>query len=439
MNNHSINYKGWKLPFVTVGPYDSCNYKTDGTADDIQWNQAITDLNGLGIIQGLPNITYGLANPLTIVGNSSWFTAGVPNRKLIIRGCGDSTLFNMSASNKNGIEISNNALVNLLNFKLRMPDTSSGNGIAGLSSGNNPVSVTNSYWNNIRVTGCDSTHSCIHLKNPFYLNIPNTYVNGNGNGVLLEATAGYNNGNSLFGIITAEYCLGGFAFGVQSLVNTATINLINLQHLNTYGSYKGLYLNAKNGGRVLDSTFSGLDLETSHQQIQVDIDSSSEITGHNFQADYVQLNAGQIAIDESPANDSHGGNNYKLNVMNDGSSVILSDAGNGYRYPNTYELLLKGSAGLGANQIVISGTQPKINWKGWDAGYYLMKNPNSGVATGLSSGGTIAHHIGKTPLWVLCQGKSYPISSYTFDGTNITPVWSGGSQTVCWRAGWNSD
>jgi hypothetical protein len=433
---------------ITVGPNPACGiYQTDGTADEVQINQAISDLNGLGIIQVLQNTTYNLDNPISIVGSSSWFTAGVPNRKLIIKGCGDSSLFNMTASNKNGIELSNNSVVDLLDFKLRMPDSNSGDGIAGLDSGTNPVSITQSYWNNIRVTGCDNTHSCVHLKNPFYLTVPNIAVNGNGNGILLEATAGYNNGNSLFGHILAEYCLGGYSFTMQSLVNTATINLIEIQHIDTYGSYAGLHLNAKNGGRILDSNLWGLDLESSHKQIFVDVDNTSEITGIRFDVEYMQLNGGQIAIDESAANDSHGGNSYRVNLQSDGSSVILSDGGNGYRYPNTYDLLLKGNNGLASGQIVISGTSPKINWRGWGSGYYLMKNPNSG-ATSISDGGTITHNIGIEPTWVNAIGTvaNEFISITAKSATTFTVAIkkrsdgsAGTTQTVYWRAGYYGD
>jgi hypothetical protein len=206
---------------VTVGPSSGCDYVTNGTADDVQILQAISDLNKKGVIQLMPNVTYDITNPLLFTG------LGTDNdntsHQIAMYGGGYSTVLNVTASNTDCIQLKNGVSVDLRNFKIVEPNTSSGHGIYGLDTGTQYTDCAHdSYYDQIYVYGCDSTHYNMYFKNIFNANFGYISLNsGNGSNLMFDQTSGSTRGGVHFKYIRA-WCntAGKYAVTLQSLVNT---------------------------------------------------------------------------------------------------------------------------------------------------------------------------------------------------------------------------
>jgi hypothetical protein len=400
----------------------------------------INTCNNKGVIQLLANTTYLLDGALSIVGDNSGQASGIS-----ILGGGFSTVIQQTEANSDGIDISNGATVILKNFKLLMPNTNSGNGINGLDTGaDTKVSISNSVFDQIFIQGCDTNHTGMYIRNPATATFGYIWVSSSGNCVVFDETmTGYNSGNCVFDHLVGYSSLTtGYVLTIQALVASSNINLMTFNHIDADTLGGAIHLEAKNGGTVETNNFMGLDLESQKKQIFIDVDGDSAINGNYFQADYMSVNAGQIAIDASVSNSNQGGNRYEITVQNDGSSTILNDGSTGYTIPNVYDFNLMGTR-LTSSQIVLA-TQPfdKVTWiTSW-----ADRNPNSG-ATSVADGGTITHQLDVTPTWITVSGSiAGTIATVTAkSATTFTVSLKFGNgtaaptQTVYWQAGWNND
>lgn len=388
-----------------------------------------------------PHTSYNQATAIGIVGAASGaFFNGTPATEVFLWGGGYSAIF-VPAAGVNSIELSNNAIVNIQNFSIHLPTASSGNGIIGLDTGTSGISITDSYFDNICIYGGDSTHACLWIKNPTSSSFGYIFVQSiTGSGVIFDETVtrgvnicGNTSFKHLVGQITGS--ISTYVLTIQALVNQAAINLIDFFHIDIYAG-GGIHLQAKNGGLVGNCGFNGGDLEATGKQVFIDVDGSSQISNHTFNFNYMSVNAGQIAIDESAANGNHWGNVYNVVVLSDGSSVILNDGSSYPQLANTYNFRASGVApSLTSGQIVIGGgASPVISWNITNAGYSPQLNPNSGIAAGITTGTAIAHNLGITPNFHMAVGQSFPVT-WVVSATTITPTWTGGAQNVAWRVG----
>jgi hypothetical protein len=430
-----LTYQGGALPFVTVGTDAGCDY------DETELQDATTALSNKGVIQLFPNTTYDISDDLKIVG------LGTSDGKLRIIGGGISTIINQTASNKNAITLSNNAQVDLLNFQITMPSATSGHGIFGADTGaNSKQSIVNSYMDMLKVSGCDSTHAPIWLKNPFFSDFGYLDLSGTSNalGLVLDATnTSVNTGNCHFRHVISNVAdSAGYAVTLQALVASG-MNFIKFDRIDSNSAGGCIHIKTANAGGINNNWFEGLDLEGGTTQIFIDNDSSGDRVWSNTFKGFMNVVDNQVAINAPLAGYGYNGNIFDLDIglgNNASTSKILVENASINWTPNTYNF-----------RVVPNGytITTKITWVcGAGGSNPQQRNPNSGATASISDGGTIPHHLGITPVWANVSGSvaGEILTVSSLDATNITVAIkkradgsAGTSQTVYWRAGWNSD
>jgi hypothetical protein len=440
----AVNWQG----VLTYGGSASGVGSVSGTTADTVINACYTAVNNAGVIMLKASTTYTCTATLNFAGSATdtysqhsgvWFLGG-----------GWTTIISQTGSGVNGITLSNRAVVNLQNFQVNMPTSSSGNGIFGADTGaQSKDAIIFSYLDNIEVVGGDSSHTAIWIKNPYnsYFGYFSCAVNGNG--ITFDATdTATHIGNCYFKYL---YCnsqsSSSYALTVQALVTSSAINLVKFEQLNLDTQGGGIHLAVANGGSVTNSWFYGLDLEGQTTQIFIDVQNTtngSNIRYNHFQG-YMTAQTGQTAINASTNGANHGGNNFDLNVVlndNSAATVIINDATNIYEVEVVYNINFFSSGTAATTNQYVLGAGVKITWVG-----YGIKNPSSGAAANVADGGTITHNVGLTPTWVMITGsiaaQEYAVTSIGATTFTVAIKTTGGlagtTQTIYWRAGYNSD
>lgn len=426
---------------------------------DVVCNYAITQCNNLGNIFCAPNTTFTITATLTITGLGTDVNA--PVTMLNFWGSGFSTIFNVTASATDCFTISNGAHVNMQNLKILEPDSNSGNGIFGVDTGTVQESVQNSFFNNIMVVGCDSSHACIWLKNPFLSDFGTLIVDSvNGNGIIFDATdPNIHIGNCHVNHIQCgEMPSAKYVLTLQALIQNAWINLVKVEQIEAdmSGGCLQLLTNQTNGyGNVTNNWFYGLDMETT-DAIFINVVGSNS----NYFKGFLSLeNTNQTAFNvvHNSVNDINSTGNifdFDIGLGNNGSTtIIVNERSDFYAFAvNEYILrIMNWSDPLTTNQFVFGAAIPKVTWKSADSGTGSLKNPNTVVKANVADGGTISHAVGLIPTWVVVSGDGSSAvnivtelaSARTDTACTIqikTPAGlAGANQTVTLRAGWHSD
>jgi hypothetical protein len=430
---------------------------------DVVFNYAVTQANNAGAIFVAPNTTYNQTATIVITGVGTDRT--LPASKLSIYGGGLSCNFNMTTPGVDNFKLNNNAIVDMINMRITQPDTSSGYGIFGADDG---VFIStccaNSFFDELYIHGCDSTHACMFMQNPFSCTYGTVIVgSNNGSGVIFDATYPPTTsmighcGNCHFQHILGYSAL--YVLTIQALVTSAWINLMKFEQVETDGSGGAIYLHAANGGYVGHNWFYGLDLEAlcTGSMHQVGIVGGT-VVNNDFKG-YMNVPNGKTAISISGGG-SLGANTFDMQItIYDLATGVIFNDGNSDFNKNYYVLRSNGpwgGSGFTSAQFVISGTSvPRVNWQdctiSGSSPYAPLSNPNTVVQATVADGGTIAHGVGLTPTWVQVSGDGSAstdiISEVAASRTSTTctiaiktPAGAAGTtQTITLRAGWNSD
>jgi hypothetical protein len=443
------------LPFVTVGTGSDCDYVTDGTADDVQLQAAITAMANKGTIQLMPNTSYTLANPINIVGLGSdkWD----PTSQISLIGCGYSTIINNSvnSANQHGIILSNEAQVNIKNLKIR---TTQGHCIYGADTGSDKESVMRSYIGEVYLKCLHASYAGMYIQNPFWNHFGYAEVNSAGDGVVFDATdtTGINPiGNCNFDFLMCN-ATGTGKYGL-TLKTTVASGLVYMKfHRVELGgsTANGIKLSVATAsqGQIVDNEFYGLYLEGGTTKILIDAGNSSGAyphIDHNHFKGYMDCTSAATSIDASATANNHGSNIFDMDCWLDAAdSVILNDKGTWYHGVSEYNLRIFGAVTMSATQFTLGGTSPIVRWTSLAADGSPIKNPNAGATANVSDGGTITHGVGLEPTWVIAQGTNPPdyvvvtaVSSTTFTVAikRRSDNASGSAQTIYWKAGWYNE
>lgn len=262
-------------------------YVCDGTADDVQINQAIADVKaaGGGIVQ-LSGGHFNLAATLTITGNTDEDNAAT----LTLRGAGAQATTLDMASGVNGIELTNWAMVNIADLGIIVSGSGSGIHSTAVLSGNE-VSFWHSSFRNLRLNGGftpTNTGWGMDLAMPWRSVFENIEVEGTRNGVRLSNQGTVQNaGDCTFTRMFIEIVgTGGVAIHVSSPSNNMNQNTFNMIEAgaNSTGC-TGILIDGASGGA--SQRFWGLNLEQFQTLINVDNGESNV-----FECNYVTCDTG---------------------------------------------------------------------------------------------------------------------------------------------------
>ncbi|MEU6661269.1 hypothetical protein [Streptomyces sp. NPDC046821] len=313
----------------------AASYLCDGTADQVQIQQAITDAQseGGGIVQ-LTVGDYNLATPVEIQG-----TANVDDPLTVtLRGVGKNATTLRPASGQNGILISNWAQFHLEDL---------GVVIQGASSGIVATSVTTtttlSFWDssmrNIRISGSYTpTNSgwAMDMAMPWRSTFDNIEVQGTRNGIrITNDSANQNAGDCTFNRFFVEIVgTGGYALYIESIDGNMNQNVWTMFEAgaNSTGC-TGIWL----GGAVgtASQKFIGLNLEQFETLINVANGESNE-----FFCNYITCDDGVVTDKAFVCGSNSYNNTFSakwINIRSAGTLKIIEDNNTTSNCPNIFE------------------------------------------------------------------------------------------------------
>jgi hypothetical protein len=418
--NLSFGQPKYMTPDVWVGNNGKCNYKTDGTADDVQIALAQAEVGNKGVVGLLPNLTYDITNDLIFDGAGSGGVAGGgdPASGIGFFGVGWSTILNVSASNKNCIVLKNGVVPRMGGFKIIMPSSNSGHGIFADKTGAvTDLSMFRGRLQDIYVNGCDATHSPFYLINPFWCQFDNLWgrtAYGDAFNLVNDAAVKY--GNNQFNALNLYAPANKYMMVLNGVTNDVNLNTFIAP--NMVGPSGGIKLL----GSVTYNTILGMDLEPSQTAILFDMTNAGYQRGNCFQG-ILTTQAGQTGVDAgTTASAGHGGNKFDLTVLMaaiTAGNYILKDSV-AYQPRNEYDLRF--IPGVASNIFSISNataySKPLITYH-WAGGAC----PFIGSSTGTGSQQTIAHLLPWVPLEV--------VITPTVTGTTVSNVWADATNIYC--------
>lgn len=262
-------------------------YVCDGSADDVQINQAITDAKsvGGGIVQ-LSGGHFNLAATLSITGNTDEDDADT----ITLRGVGAQATTLDMASGVNGIELTSWAMANIQDMGIIV----SGSGACIHSTAvlaGNEVSFWHSSFRNLRLNGGftpTDTSWGMDLAMPWRSTFENIEIEGTRNGMRLSNQGSVQNaGDCTFTRMFIEIVgTGGTAIHISSPSNNMNQNNFNMIEAgaNSTGC-TGILIDGASGGA--SQRFWGLNLEQFQTLINVDNGESNV-----FECNYVTCDTG---------------------------------------------------------------------------------------------------------------------------------------------------
>lgn len=224
----------------TVCALSTCDFVTDGTADEVQINQALSIASSTGGVVQLFAQTYNLAAAIRLSGLA---TEGDGNPEIKLVGMGREATKLNAASNINAIEIRNRAKYDISKVTINIAGSGSGiKGFAGTERGNWQSNIEDIYIVGDFATMA-STSWGIDLQSPFRMRLANVEMNGVANGANLSShTDGFNPGNlsvdRMFVDLwdnSANVSATAFRLAVASSTATGVNNLVSVNRLDIAG------------------------------------------------------------------------------------------------------------------------------------------------------------------------------------------------------------
>ncbi|MEU6376823.1 hypothetical protein [Streptomyces sp. NPDC046909] len=313
----------------------AATYLCDGTADQVQIQQAIDDAQdeGGGIVQ-LSVGNFNLTAPVQING-----TANVDDPlTVILRGCGKNATTLVPASGQNGILISNWAQFHLEDLGIVIQGSS--NGIVSTAV---TTTTTLSFWDssmrNIRISGSytpTNTGWAMDMAMPWRSTFDNIEIQGTRNGIrITNNSTNQNAGDCTFNRFFVEIVgTGGYALYIDSIDgNMNQNNWIMFEAGANSTGCTGIYL----GGAVgtASQRFYGLNLEQFQTGINVANGESNE-----FYCNYVTGDTGDAANRMFVCGSNSYNNLFQakwVNVASSGTLAIIEDNNTTSNTPNIFE------------------------------------------------------------------------------------------------------
>lgn len=224
----------------TVCSLSTCDFVTDGTADEVQINQALARASSTGGVIQLFAQNYNLAGPILL---SGLVTEGDGNPELQLIGMGREATKLIAASNVNAIEIRNRAKYDIRKLTINIAGSGSGiKGFAGTERGNWQSNIEDIYIVGDFATMA-STSWGIDLESPFRMRLANIEMNGVANGVDLSShTDSFNPGNLSIDRMfidlwdnAANASATALRLAVASAAATGVNNLVSVNRLDVAG------------------------------------------------------------------------------------------------------------------------------------------------------------------------------------------------------------
>lgn len=224
----------------TVCSLSTCDFVTDGIADEVQINLALNRASSTGGVVQLFAQDYNLSSPILLSGLA---TEGDGNPEIQLIGMGREATTLVAASNVNAIEIRNRAKYDIRKMSFNIAGTGSGiKGFAGTERGNWQSNIEDIYIVGDFATMA-STSWGIDLESPFRMRLANIEMNGVANGADLSAhTDSFNPGNLSIDRMfidlwdnSANASATGLRIGVASSSSTGVNNFISVNRLDIAG------------------------------------------------------------------------------------------------------------------------------------------------------------------------------------------------------------
>jgi hypothetical protein len=366
---------------LTVCSRSVCDYVTDGAADEVQINQALSAASTTGGIIQLFNETYVIAAPIVLNGETANDTG---NPTIQLRGMGiDSTILD-AASNVNVIELRKEPKFVIEDMTLR--PAGSGYGVyqvAGTERGN-----WQSEFRNIFIEGDFSTMTAsswgMYLESPFRMRFENIEMNGVVNGIaLLSHTEAFNPGNLSIDRMFIDLwdnavsaSSTAFKLAVATSSSTGVNNLVSVNRLDIAGGTNltnsiGIHIlgSISSYGDARHNTFTNLNIEDIKNPIKLERGRDNTFIDIN----YTRVLSGGTII----SLDSNSHNNFFENVyaVAQGASQtfnLITDSNGSSNLPNRLARVdgfqpssVTINASLAANTILehidLSGGSPTID------------------------------------------------------------------------------
>ncbi|MFZ3592316.1 hypothetical protein [Streptomyces sp. BH104] len=310
------------------------DYACDGTADDVQIQQAINAAKavGGGIVQ-LSGGTFNCSATPTITGNTDEDNADT----ITLRGAGaQATTLNMAA-NVNGLELTNWAMANISDLGIAV--SGSGNGIhaTAVLSGNE-VSFWHSSFRNLRITGgfvATNTGWGMDLQMPWRSTFENIEIEGTRNGIILRNQGTVQNaGDCTFTRMFIEIVgNSGTAIRINSPSNNMNQNNFNMVEAGANGTgCTGILIDGTSGGA--SQRFWGLNLEQFATCIDVATGESNV-----FDCNYVTCDTGQPGNVMFRCGTNSYNNSFSakwVNVASSDSLQLINDLNTTSNCPNVF-------------------------------------------------------------------------------------------------------
>lgn len=310
-------------------------YVCDGSADDVQINQAITDAKsvGGGIVQ-LSGGHFNLASTVTITGNTDEDNAD----PITLRGVGAQATTLDMASGVNGVELTDWAMANIQDLGIIVSGAGSGIHSTAVLSGNE-VSFWHSSFSNLRLNGGftpTNTGWGMDLAMPWRSTFTNIEIEGTRNGMRLSNQGTVQNaGDCTFTRMFIEIVgTGGTAIHISSPSNNMNQNNFNMVEIGANGTgCTGILIDGTSGGA--SQRFWGLNAEQFQTLINVDNGESNV-----FDCNYVTCDTGGAGNVGFRCGANAYGNTFSAKWFNNaaGDTVqIIQDNNTTSNVPNIFE------------------------------------------------------------------------------------------------------
>ncbi|MFE6903778.1 hypothetical protein ACFVFJ_44355 [Streptomyces sp. NPDC057717] len=391
----------------------AATYLCDGTADQVQIQQAIDDAQseGGGIVQ-LSVGRFNLTAPLQING-----TANEDNPlSVTIQGMGEWATILKPSTNVNGIAISNWAQCHLERFGIEI--FGSGNGIVSTAV---TTTDTRSFWDssfrNLRINGSYTSTNTgwgMDLSMPFRSVFENIEVEGTRNGIrLLNDSTVQNAGDCTFTRMFIEIVGdGGTAIHVSSPSNNMNQNNFDMVEAGANGpNCTGILIDGASGGA--SQRFWGTNLEQFKTLVNV-VNGESNV----FDLNYVTCDNDNVTGNKAFICGSNAyGNTFSskwVNVPSGQTLTIIEDNNTTANVPNVFE------------RIRIENNGGTINYTKQNS--TVLREITAFNITGIQTG--LLRYPVADPGVGIVQPSDHGLISWTFDPANTIDVSTLASGTV---------
>lgn len=335
----------------TVCELSTCDYVTDGTADEVQINQALSRASSTGGVVQLFADTYNIAAPIELAGLTA-DADGNPHVELV--GVGQQATIIDAPANTNGINITNQPKFTI--GKMMVKIEGSGDCI------NQTADTERGNWQSrIYDFFCEGDFSTmtsdswgIYMESPFRMMFENIEMNGVYNGIWLTAhTESFNPGNltgeRIFIDLWSSATNGvGMQLTTTATTSTGVFNLTTWDTVHIAGGAsltgsKGIYLRGATAdpggsyyGEVRQNNFNNLNIEDVQQAIVLEAAPENQFTNINYTR---VLNGGDFFVTDDESSGNLFQNAYIASKGSTDTNNIIFDSSNNNDEPNTFEYI----------------------------------------------------------------------------------------------------